>query len=86
MLVSTIYDYFHYIVDINKYKISLQMTLGRLTQNKCACIIETFEFGDFVNDLLIKSLHNEREKKTLEIICIDCKSKTFTTVVLFLVL
>lgn len=48
------------------------MTLGRLTQNKCACVIETFEFGDFVNYLLIKSLQNEREKKTLEIICIDC--------------
>lgn len=82
MLVSIIYDF----VAINKYKMNLQMTLGRLIQNKCACVIETFEFGDFVNYLLIKSLQKEREKKTLEIICIDRKSRTFTSVVLFLVL
>lgn len=50
--------YFHYIVAINKYKMNLQKTPGRLAQNKCVCVIETFELGDFVNYLLIKSLQN----------------------------
>lgn len=75
MLVSIISDYFHYVVAINKYKMNLKMTPGRLTQNKCACVIETFEFGDFVNYLLIKILRNESEKKHLKLFVLTAKGE-----------